>query len=144
MILPSAPFKVAMSPGGSRFAAVYAYETAVYDAGTLEKIAVLPVRESALSDAVFLDEDKLVYAGKDGVALFDLDKEQTLWTAEPATFLALSGDGTCVAAVDRDEGRAAVYRTADGERLWERSFKGAHMKVAANDILQTRKMSSLL
>ena len=34
--LPAAPFKVTTSPDGSRFAAVYAYETAIYDTETLE------------------------------------------------------------------------------------------------------------
>jgi len=132
--LPAAPFKVVMSPGGTRFAAVYAYEAAVYDTGTLEKIVALPVRESALSDVVFMGEGSIVYAGEEGVTAYDLDAGQVLWTQEPATFLALSGDGGSVAAVDRDEDRAVVYRTSDGEKLYERSFEGGHLHVAANDI----------
>lgn len=132
--LSGAPFKVVMSPGGTRFATVYAYETAVYDAETLEKLAALPIRESALSDVVFATEGTIVYAGDQGVTAYDLDAGQALWTQEPATFLALSGDGGSVAAVDRDEDRAVVYRVADGEKLYERSFEGDHLPVAANDI----------
>lgn len=132
--LPAAPFKVVMSPEGSRFAAVYAYETAVYHAETLEKEAVLPIRESALSDVVFPEEGKIIYAGAQGVEAYDLNAGQALWSKEPATFLTLSGDGKCVAAVDRDEDRAVVYRVSDGEALYERSFEGNHMQVAANDI----------
>ncbi len=132
--LPAAPFKVAMSPGGTRFAAVYAYETAVYDTETLEKIAALPIRESALSDVVFPEEGSIIYAGDKGVTAYDLDAGRVLWTQEPATFLALSGDGGSIAAVDRDEDRAVVYRVSDGERLYERSFEGEHLQVAANDI----------
>lgn len=132
--LPGAPFKVAMSPEGTRFAAVYAYETAVYDAATLEKLAALPMRESALSDIVFLDEGNIVYAGDKGVTAYDLDAGQTLWTQEPAAFLALSGDGGSIAAVDRDADRVLVYRVSDGEKLYERSFEGNHLQVAANDI----------
>ncbi|MDE6924931.1 MAG: protein kinase [Acetatifactor sp.] len=132
--LPSAPFKIVISPEGSRFAAVYAYEAAVYDGETLEQTAALPIRESALSDLVFLDEDRIVFAGEEGVSAYDLNAGQYLWTQAPATFLALSGDGSCVAAVDRDEDRAVIYRASDGEKLYERSFEGEHMQVAANDI----------
>lgn len=132
--LPAAPFKVVMSPEGSRFAVVYAYETSVYNAETLEKETVLPIRESALSDVVFPEEGKIVYAGAQGVEAYDLNAGQALWSKEPATFLTLSGDGKCVAAVDRDEDRAVVYRVSDGEVLYERSFEGNHMQVAANDI----------
>lgn len=132
--LPGASFKVVMSPGGSRFAAVYAYETAVYDVETLEKLGAFPIRESALSDVVFVEEGTIAYAGDQGVTSYDLDAGQVLWTQEPATFLALSGDGGSVAAVDRDEDRAVVYRVADGEKLYERSFEGNHLPVAANDI----------
>lgn len=132
--LPGAPFKVIMSPGGTRFAAVYAYEAAVYDAETLEKLAALPIRESALSDIVFMGEGRIIYAGDRGVTAYDLDAGKALWTQEPATFLALSGDGGSVAAVDRDEDRAVVYRVTDGEKRYERSFEGNHLPVAANDI----------
>lgn len=137
--LPSAPFKVVTSPGGSRFAAVYAFEAAVYDGETLERTTALPIRESALSDVVFSGEDSIVYAGEKGVTAYDLDAGQVLWTGEPATFLAISGDGGCVAAVDRDEDRAVVYRVSDGEKLYERSFEGEHMRVAANDIFADPK-----
>lgn len=132
--LPSAPFKTAVSPSGSRFAAVYAYEVAVYDAVTLEKTVSLPIRQSALSDAVFPNENSIVYAGEQGVASFDLDTGKTLWTGEAATALALSGDGEYVAAVNRDEDRAMVYRVSDGEQLYECSFEGQYLHVAANDI----------
>lgn len=132
--LPGAPFKMILSPEGTRFAAVYAYETAVYDAETLEKLAALPVRESALSDMVFIDEGNIVYAGDQGVTAYDLDAGQVLWIREPATFLTLSVDGGSVAAVDRDEDRVVVYRVTDGEKRYERSFEGEHLPVAANDI----------
>ncbi|MCM1218165.1 MAG: serine/threonine-protein kinase [Lachnospiraceae bacterium] len=132
--LPGAPFQVVMSPEGSRFAVVYAYETAVYDAETLEQIAAFPIRESALSDVAFVNEEKIIYAGDQGVTAYDLDAGQPLWTREPATFLTISGDGGYAAAVDRDEDRAVVYRVPDGEKLYERFFGGGHLRVAENDI----------
>lgn len=132
--LPSSPFKLAVSPEGSRFAVTYAYEAAIYDIESCGRIAVLPICMSALADVVFVDESHLVYAGDSGVTYYDLDNQKVLWTGENATTLALSGDGSTVAAVDRDDSRAGVYRIADGIKTADCSFDSRHLSVAANDI----------
>ncbi len=132
--LPAAPFKLAASPQGSRFAAVYAFEAAVFEMEDQEKIASLPIQESALSDCLFVDEDRIVYAGADGVSVYDLEKGEAVWTGEAATTLALSADASRVAAVDRDAERVVVYQASDGQVVAERSFDGKHLPVAANDI----------
>ncbi len=131
--LPSAPFDIAISPEGTRFAVVYAYEAAVYETETLQEIVSLPVQESALSDAIFTDEDHILYAGKEGVAGYDLIKRKNMWTGNAATTLAVSGDGKRVAAVNRDEEQAYIYDAADGKLLAECFFGGHHMPVAYND-----------
>ena len=118
--LPAAPFKVVMSPEGSRFAVVYAYETAVYHAETLEKETVLPIRESALSDVVFPEEGKIVYAGAQGVEAYDLNAGQALWSKEPATFLTLSGDGECVAAMGLEG--TFCHSGSEKQRLYRRVY----------------------
>lgn len=132
--LPAEPFDVWLSPEGTRIAAVYAYEAAVYDAESLDRIAALPVRESALSDVCFLDENRIVYAGTEGVTAYDLVTEKVLWTGEPAVTLAVSGDGGTVAAVDRTEDHASIYRVSDGTCILECSFQGQYMGKAVNDI----------
>ncbi len=137
--LPGAPFDMAVSPEGTRLAVVYGYEAAIYDLDSQDKLAVLPVQNSALSDCLFIDEGYVVYAGRDGVALYDLSAGRDVWTGEPATTLALSGDKKVVAAVDRDADRAFLYSVADGVRIGECSFHGAHMTVAANDIFADPK-----
>lgn len=132
--LPGAPFQIALSPEGTRLAVVYAYETAIYDLATRQRIAALPAQKSALSDCLFVDENHIVYAGADGVTGYDLGSRAVNWTGEEATTLALSGDGQVVAAVNRDAGRTVLYRTADGTRLAERDFEGKHLHVPVNDI----------
>ena len=132
--LPGAPFHVCASPKGTRLAVVYAYEAAVYEIADQRKLAALPIQKSALSDCLFVDEGRIVYAGAQGVTVYDLERGKALWTGDPATTLALSGDRRLVAAVNRDEDRVIVYSTADGEKVWERSFDGLHLKVPANDI----------
>lgn len=132
--LPSAPFTIAASPDGAYLAAVYSYEAAVFDMESGERLLALPTQESALSDVIFVDEARLVYAGAQGVAAYDLKEGRTLWTGEPATTLAVSGDGTVVAAVNRDESVGNLYRMSDGARTGEFSFGEQHMEVAVNDI----------
>lgn len=132
--LPGAPFHITLSPEGSRLAVVYAYEVAVYDLATQQRIVVLPAQNSALSDCLFVDENHIVYAGAEGVSGYDLERQKADWTGEVATTLALSADGQVVAAVDRDAQRAVFYRTSDGAKLAERDFEGQHLHVPANDI----------
>lgn len=132
--LPGAPFQITLSPEGTRLAVVYAYEAAVYDLAARQRIAALPVQNSALSDCYFVDEEHIVYAGAEGVTGYDLGSQSVIWTGEEATTLALSGDGQVVAAVNRDAQRAVFYRTSDGARLSERDFEGQHLHVPVNDI----------
>ncbi len=137
--LPSAPFDLAVSPDGTCFAAVYAYEAAIYQTENMQQIATLPVQESALSDVVFVDENLIVYAGSQGVTAYDLRKQVVLWTGDTATNLAVSADRTKVAAVDRDADHAVVYHISDGTRAAECSFGGRHLSVAANDVFADPK-----
>jgi len=138
--LAGAPFDLSLSPEGTRLAVVYGYEAAVYDLDSQERIATLAIQQSALSDCLFTDEDHVVYAGQDGVALYDLAAQKTVWTGEVATTLAVSADGSTVAAVNRDADHAVIYHTADGKKA-ECSFNGLHMAVAANDIFADPKDS---
>ena len=133
--LPAAPFEISVSPQGGRFAAIYAYEATVFEMDSQKEIVRLPVQNSALSDLVFLNESQIVYAGEKGVTSYDLDMQSALWTGEEATNLALSGDCKIVAAVNRDENKAALYSASDGEKLGECSFGQLHLPVAVNDIL---------
>lgn len=139
--LPAAPFDLAMSPEGTRLAAVYAYEVIIYDMTENGATTVLPVQESALSDIVFVGETVVIYAGAQGVSAFDLKEGKEIWTADAATSLCLSGDGKKVAAVNRREDYAVIYRTADGTKTGKCDFGGRHLSVPENDIFADPKDS---
>lgn len=139
--LPTAPFEIAASPNGTRIAAVYAYEVILYDMSGREAPTVLPVQESALSDIVFKDETTIIYAGAQGVSAYDLKEKRAIWTAEEATALCLSGDGERVAAVDRRDDYAKIYRTSDGAIIGECNFNGRCLSVPENDIFADPKDS---
>lgn len=131
--LPSAPFDIAVSPKGTYFAAVYAYETAIFRMENQQKIVTLQIENSALSDVVFLDETRLIYAGEEGVTVYDLDMQSVVWTGEKATTLAVSADAKRVAAVNRDDDKVIIYQVSDGKKIAERSLEGKHLSVAVND-----------
>lgn len=139
LTLPSAPFDLAISPDGTRLAVVYAYETAVFELESLQKLASFPTQESALSDCVFLDETHIVYAGEDGVTCHDLETGQTVWKGGIATTLAVSADRKVIAAVNRDADYAVLYQSDDGKKIAERSFDARHLTVPANDIFADAK-----
>lgn len=132
--LPSAPLKFAVSPEGTCFAVVYAYEAVIFDMANAREIIRLPLFGSALSDVVFADETHLVYAGADGVTGYDLETQSKMWTGETAATLAVSGDGKVAAAAGKEKDCAAVYRMSDGKKLKECSFQGRRIQAAANDI----------
>lgn len=132
--LPSAPFGISISPGRTHFAVRYDGAMQVFDWKNMQEPVTLPMQKSALADAVFINETQIIYAGDKGVTLYDLKAQETLWTGEEATGLAVSGDGQIAAAVNRDTGHAVIYHISDGEKLTEYSFDGRHMAVAANDI----------
>lgn len=131
--LPSAPFSIVISPNGTYLAAVYSYEVAIFDLESGERMAAFPIQESALSDVIFVDDSRVVYAGAQGVTAYDLKEERTLWTGGEATTLSVSGDGAVVAAVNRDNNFGSIYRMNDGEKIADCSFGEQHMKAAVND-----------
>lgn len=132
--LPGAPFHMTLSPDGDYLAVVYAYEMAVFETESREKIAALPVQNSALSDVVFADRTHIIYAGSQGVTVYDLITGKCLWTGEEATTLSVSADAKTVAAINGNDDKAIIYRISDGEKIAERSFDGLHMSVPVNDI----------
>lgn len=139
--LPSVPFALEVSPGGTYFAALCSYEAVIFSMEDQEMLVSLPLQPSALAELVFVDETTIVYAGQQGVTAYDVKEEKILWTGETATALAVSGDGKVLAAVDRDKDYAVIYRLSDGSKVGECSFGGQHMQVPANDIFTNPQAS---
>ncbi len=131
--LPSEPICMALSPNGEYLACIYAYELAVIDTADCEILDVLPVCESALSEAVFVNDDTLIYAGSDGITAYSVSQSTVLWEGEPATALSVSADGGCVAAVYKDETHATVYDISDGGVRCTVDFSGEYQRVTVDD-----------
>lgn len=136
--LPSVPFQVIRSPEQTRFAVTYAYSIAVYDMASRTKIVEMPIVESAFADVVFLDENTIIYAGKEGITAYDLQNSEVLWTGSKATTISVSGDKSTVAAVYGDEDKFYIYDTETGAQR-EESFDGKNLHMPANAILTNAK-----
>lgn len=131
--LPSAPLCLTIAPDGKTAACVCSKNLVIFDTQTCQILTTLPADGSALSEAEYLTAEQIVYAGADGLTVYDLTTAQVAWKGAPATGIAVSGDGRCIAGVYRDEDHATVYSVETGEVLWEVPFAGAQQQVVRND-----------
>lgn len=131
--LPSAPLFMELSPDGATGVFVYAYEAALADLETGEILETLPAETSALSEVRYLDADRFLYAGQDGLSLYSISQRKILWTAGRATAICVSADGSYAAAVYKDDPQAAIYRTEDGSLVQTVDFGGKRQRVTVND-----------
>lgn len=132
--LAAAPLKLAISPEGTGLAAMLQGQALIFDAESGETLAELPADASALSDVVFADEDTVFYAGEGALQAYSIENGTELWSGQPATAIALSGDGTIVAGVYKEEQKATVYHAKTGEVVKTVDFQGKCQSVAVNDI----------
>lgn len=131
--LPSEPFRLTMSPDGRLLAAGYAYEIAIYDISSGQLMRTLPTLESALCEAEFIDNDRIIYSGDKGITVYDIVRDEVLWHGENVTAIAVSGDKTVAAAIYRDDDTVSFYDIATGEKISTRSFEGKHLSIPEND-----------
>ena len=135
------PVKANLSPDGS-LTAVLVNELEnwwiqVYDANTGEAVIdALEAQQSPTSDFIFIDNTRLLYAGKNGLTLVDLSTGRELWTTgQAATHIALSADGAVAATICRDDTSAFIWNAQTGEFLREVGFNGRHLRFLTGDTL---------
>lgn len=132
--LPSEPLKVELSPSGTRVGVMASGKMLVFDTVNGSQLAELPAGASVLSDLAFIGENLVLFAGDSSLTAYDLASGSVRWTGAAATGISVSGDGSKVAAIYRDENQAAVYDAVSGDVLKVVSFTNQHQEVAANDV----------
>ena len=132
--LPSEPLKVELSPSGGLLASMTSGTLSVFETDSGELLAELPAEPSAWADAVFVDDDTILYAGIGELCAYSISSKTELWTGAAATEIAVSGDGSRAAAVDRDENLATIYDVATGTVLKVVTFQNHRQDVAVNDV----------
>ena len=141
--LPSEPVKSGLSPDGSRAFAIFDGTLAVFNTADGSQQVLLKAEPSVLSDARFLNEDRIVYAGADGVCCYDLATGQTIWQGKRGTKLAFSADGKRVASVFKDESEGILYDLTDGRVIQSVSF-GIHKQSVPLDDIKVDPQRSFL
>lgn len=131
--LSGEPMKLTASASGKHMAVVTLGELSVFDTESGSLLATLPMEKSALADVIFSGDDMLFYAGDGALCAYDLAADKQLWSGGRATAIALSADGSTLAAIYKDDVQALVYDAASGELLKTVDFGGRHQSVATND-----------
>lgn len=130
----SEPLAVVLSPLEDTVSVLRAGTVEIFDVKSGEKQAVLPALNSALAAVKYLDNDTLVYAGDTGITAYSIKENKVLWSGEPATFIALSEDGSRAAAVYKDETAAKIYDLSQGTEIGTVNFGDKKLSVTVNDI----------
>ena len=132
--IPGEVLKFAVSPNEKFAAAMTLGRLVLFEPETGEKIAELPTVDSALADVVFVGNETIVYAGLEGIAMYDIPGRRAVWSGKPATTISVSADRSRIAAVFRDEEFATVYGI-NGDHIQTVPFDGRHLRVVFNDRL---------
>ena len=132
--LASEAIALAISPDGSTFAAMSLGRLSLFETESGFLLAELPAMESGLADVIYVSNSAILYAGYDGLTMYDLAEKSVKWVGGAATAIAVSADGGTVAAVDRSDSTAKLYAIS-GETRDDIDFGGRMMWVAANDRL---------
>mgnify|MGYP001851097304 CR=1 FL=1 len=137
--LPSAPTDVKISPDGKTAACMYSENLAVIDTESRCVIQTLPACVSALAEVEYLDNDRIVYAGADGICVYDIRQNHILWQGQLSTGIAVSGDKRKIATVNRDDNKSVLYDADTGEIMQVIDFRGKHQQTALNDLFANPK-----
>ena len=132
--LPSAPLSIEISPDGKTALCTYDENLAIVNLETTGIETTLPMMKSAMSDAKYLNEDTIIYAGPDGIAAYSISEDKELWKGIPATTISISADKSTIAAVYKDDKYAMVYDSKTGNEIYKADFRGRQQKTKTNDI----------
>lgn len=84
-----------------------------------EIVKTLEADRSAFSDMCFLDDERILYAAKEGLCLYDIKKDQKLWSGKKGNRFGISNNKDFLVSVLNDESKAYIYQTEDGSLVKE-------------------------
>ncbi len=131
--LPSVPLCMRISSDGSTGACICSGKLVIFDTRTAEITAQQSADVSALSEVEFIGNNRVVFAGEDGLTVLDTQTGDILWKGKPATAIAVSSDGSTIAGVYKDESAAYIYDGESGELIKTVGFGERKQPVKYND-----------
>lgn len=132
--LPSAPLVLEIAPDERTALCMCLGQLNIINISNAEIILSIPAERSALAGAAYLDSNRLIFSGVEGLTLYDLNAEKELWHGEKATGIAVSGNKKYIAAIYKEEKSAVIYDTETGEIRNRIFFKDKHQKTVINDV----------
>lgn len=132
--LPSEPIYTAISPKGRTCALLCSENVIICDLDSAKIIATLPSCGSALSEVEYINEENVVYAGAEGLTVYNIGSNSIVWRGKDAVAISVSSDGKTIAAINKNESEAYVYNAADGAPISTVDLNGRVIKSVANDI----------
>lgn len=103
------------------------------DVDSRQTIAELPMLRSASAECIFVDNERVFYAGEQGVCLYHIPSQSPLWTGELGTRLAVSNNKEHFASLYLSDSRAFVY-SAEGGAPREVDLEGHSQRVLDMDL----------
>ena len=137
--LPEKTSYMTIAPDGETAAAIAGDQLEIFDTETGEILVSLPAEASELSEAKYLDEDTIIYAGDGGIRAYDIEHKKELWAGNPATSVSISENGSRVAAIYKDGTYATIYDALSGEEIYIVDFTGKHQSATLNEELGNEK-----
>lgn len=132
--LPSAPLALEISPDERTVACMCFGQLNIIDVSAAEIMRSIPAEQSALAGVSYLDNNRIVFSGAEGITVYDLNAGKALWQGEKATGIAVSGNKKYVAAVYKDQESAVVYDAETGEIRNRIAFEEKHQQTVVNDV----------
>ena len=130
--VPSEIIDITIAPDGSSFAAMSLGKLSVFETWSGDLLAELPAIESGLADIRYIGRSTIVFAGVDGLTVYDITSRAVRWVGDFATTISVSADGKTIAAVNRDEYNAKIYNI-DGTEKGDAQFGARGMWTPVND-----------
>lgn len=132
--LPSAILDMQVSHNSRTAACICSGALIVIDLENAEILYKLPADKSALAEVEYLNDNEIVYAGKEGIVVYDIENASEKWQGERATGISVSDDRKRIAAIYRDESYAQIYDSKTGDVVARVDFSGKKQSVLENDI----------
>lgn len=134
--LPGKPLKIVSSEYDSLVAYIYNGGAIIYNPSTKEEVTRFSLAVDAKANVCFLDNKKILYAGSEGICLYDIESKKNIWTKDIVSEIVASKDGNIVVGIKDKE--IFVYNVNTGEKINEISLD-INRNLPVNDIFADNK-----
>lgn len=115
--------EILLSENGNTLALLCDFELILIDTELNQTIEVFTSIENDFRDIKFIGSDYFIYTNIDGVEVYNIEQQETVFTGIETEDIAISGDGNIIATIYKDDEFATIYNLKD-EQVTTASFYG--------------------